>query len=417
MTTTKATTTPPSGAPANGGVLAGGTALLDAAGVKDVEGINADGEFVGDYVDPIGLTLMTSNILTRPPSGIIYGPSGSGKTTQVAMAFNNCLWLVTGDTILRPYASWCRDNWQQTIDLGMRTPVKPIPNVHYDPNAGEYVDSDPKTHARKGRDGKKNRKTKWVVRLWHEGGMAIKELPELMPDGVNPVDNWTFLGRILFQWCASCAGKTTGMDAQGNMVFVDPAAPVVNPYEGIVIDEVNRLFARIYDWMQMLLKQNHPLFLTDRGKQDIWAVPRVFAQFVRRVFQVPRSTGRVLLAVSHESAPKYEGDKPTPGHKYGELKYMGGPEMPTGTTIGSICAAVDFVMRTTIERAGGGDPEAKAKPADGAGGAGGATASRVKRKYWTEIDPLWYCKFRDFRAAPEEEFGLRELLLRAGYDI
>lgn len=71
----------------------------------------------------LNVDLDDDDILTRPPSMIIYGRPGAGKTTAVAQSFQNMFWIQTSPTVLRPYASWLRDNKDLAAKQGQTFPT------------------------------------------------------------------------------------------------------------------------------------------------------------------------------------------------------------------------------------------------------------------------------------------------------
>lgn len=63
----------------------------------------------------IGLPLDTSNVLTLPPSVVLYGAPGVGKSFEMARAFPRSLYVQSSPTILKAYAHWA--SMQQGIIL------------------------------------------------------------------------------------------------------------------------------------------------------------------------------------------------------------------------------------------------------------------------------------------------------------
>jgi len=107
-------------------------------------------------------------------------------------------------------------------------------------------------------------------------------------------------------------------------------------------------------------------------------------------------SGRVAGFVCHESGPKYwddDDDKDKP--YYNTLKYKGGPNLFPGTMIGPTCAEMDIVLRVVVR----------------------PSLTSDARVYRTAVEERWEGKFRDFRVKAEEPFGLRALLLKAGYSV
>lgn len=92
-------------------------------------------------IDPVlGISLNDEDVLETPPSILIYAPSGAGKSTAVARSFQNLLWLVSSPTVLRPYASWLRDNKEEAEKLGLKMPaMKVIP--YYDKDGKTKLDN------------------------------------------------------------------------------------------------------------------------------------------------------------------------------------------------------------------------------------------------------------------------------------
>lgn len=76
-------------------------------------------------IDPnLMIQLDDYDLLTRPPSILLYGPPGAGKTVCAAQTDQNLLWLTSGPTNLRSYASWLRDNVEIAASLGMKMPSR-----------------------------------------------------------------------------------------------------------------------------------------------------------------------------------------------------------------------------------------------------------------------------------------------------
>lgn len=245
----------------------------------------------------------------------------SGKTTQCAKAFQNCLWVVSKKEVLRPYASWLRDNAEEAKKLGLAM----IP---------------------------KDR--------------IIEMRPmELAPDGkMRKLDTEVRIRKLLNDLSVTFAKK--------------PDLPI----SGVIFDEWSAFAASILEDIQRRV-----------GKS--WGAYDELVNFHRELCEWPGLNKKVLGLVCHSVGPKYFEEGP----KAGQLQYRGGPAIPGGKTVGLVCAAASVVLQLDVST----DEFMPSAPA--------------KRVYRTEVHPLWERKFRDFSAKPEEELGLRELLLRAGFRL
>lgn len=65
----------------------------------------------------IGLPLDGANVLSLPPSIVVYGAPGGGKSTEVARALQGVLYVQSSPTILRAYADWLQKNPQYKLKM------------------------------------------------------------------------------------------------------------------------------------------------------------------------------------------------------------------------------------------------------------------------------------------------------------
>jgi hypothetical protein len=212
-------------------------------------------------------------------------------------------------------------------------------------------------------EGDKNKKR--VARSWDEHGIARKTIPSETTNAAGervPVDTWEAVREILIRYASACStGKC--------------------PYDGIVFDEWSEFSGRIYPQMQKKF-----------GKNGFAAINEV-KEFHRWICQIPKATARKLALVSHDDPPKYDETEGSPTR--GKMQYPGGPKFPIGTLKKEVCAQFDIVLHLEVTDGG----------MDGG----------IKRRYATEVHPLWERKFRDFRVSADEAVDLYGLLKRAGY--
>ena len=89
--------------------------------------------------DSLGISLSTGNPMDRPPAICLYGPSGGGKSTELARAFPSALFLVSSETVLRPYVDFLAKNPEIAANEGLKVPAyKVIPK--YRPGTSELID-------------------------------------------------------------------------------------------------------------------------------------------------------------------------------------------------------------------------------------------------------------------------------------
>lgn len=63
----------------------------------------------------IGLPIDKTDVLTLPPSVVLYGPPGIGKTTEMARAFQRTLYVQSSPSILHAYAVWAKDHPEEKL--------------------------------------------------------------------------------------------------------------------------------------------------------------------------------------------------------------------------------------------------------------------------------------------------------------
>jgi|TARA_X000001388_G_scaffold5635_5_gene3706 hypothetical protein len=295
--------------------------------------------------DGLGITLTdTGTMLADPPCCVLYARPGFGKTTQLAQCFSDALWLVTNKGTLRPYAHWCMQNREEVEKLELRTLQKPNPKWKPKQKSGTlaYLPE---------------------MRAWEDGGMAMKVIPEYMPDNKTRVDNRTLIKEIVYRFSSARQEGTC-------------------PYNGLVFDEGTEFARRFHAEME-----------EDPAIKGGFAVWSNLEDYLRWLFQVPRGADCFMGFLCHERAPKYDDREGSP--TAGQLQYVGGPSLPSGSIRGALSGICDILLRGVV------------KPGfDG-----------PKRIWQTQISKDWDSKIRSFNVDPEEQTNLRDLLIKAGYRL
>ena len=295
--------------------------------------------------DTLGLTLTDAgSLLFDPPCCVLYARPGFGKSTQLAKSFSSALWITTNKGTLRPYAHWCELNRTEAEKLELRTLQKPNPKwkSKQKSNTPAYLPE---------------------MRAWEEGGMAMKVIPEFLPDNKTRVDNRALIREIVYRFSASRQAGTC-------------------PYDGIVFDEGTE-FARRF----------HAEIEADPGVKNGFAVWTCLEDYLRWLFQVPRGADCFMGFVCHERAPKYDDREGSPTQ--GQLQYVGGPSLPSGSVRGALSGMCDILLRGIVR--------------DGMSG--------PKRLWQTQLSRDWDSKIRAFNLDAEEQCDLRILLTKAGYRL
>lgn len=136
-----------------------------------------------------------SDVLAVPPSIVLYGQPGSGKSTEAAKAFPNCLWAVTSKEILRPYASWLRDNAEEAKAKGLvmipDNRIVEFPDFAFDAS-GKMV--------------KLNNKDK-ITTLLEQLALKIQKDPDFKIDGII-FDEWSTLVSSVLEDIQGKIGKS-----------------------------------------------------------------------------------------------------------------------------------------------------------------------------------------------------------------
>jgi len=331
--------------------------------------------------DEIGLTLTdTTGMMTEWPFVIITADPGWGKSTLLARSFGGqvdkpgALFLLTNKQVLRPYASWCRENPEEVLGLGMRTVF--MWNPEWTPakakKVGSVVDLPPFLDGLAGIPVKQ--------RPYDKGGLAVKVIPKLKPADVGSrAPNLELAYRIVNAYGAG-------------------AAKGVVPYSGLVWDEGTEFFRRwaaeiedVEDWVANVgaIKTS----LKDLRKSGF--ARRVgMNEFVDWFTNVPRSLECFMALVCHRADPAYFGQAKTdPPQRMGELKYRGGPQLTTGPLRTAVSAIADAVLEGVIDNMG-------------------------TRKLMTKLTETHFRKFRDFGVG--ESIAIDHFhwaLYRAGYGV
>jgi len=331
---------------------------------------------VTEIKDGMGITLtnMTS-AMEDWPFIITYADAGFGKSTMMARCFGGtvgnpgALFLTTNKQVLRPYASWCRENAEMTRDLKMRTVYEWNPKW----KGGKDVMEVPPFL-----DGLLGTKPK--QRPYDKGGLAIKVIPKLKPQAIaDRAPNLELAYRVVEAYAnASAKGKC--------------------PYNGLVWDEGTEFFRRwageiedVEDWIGNVAPIKTS---TNDLRKNPFARRVAMNEFVDWFTNVPRTLECFMGLVCHGADPVYFGQAKTdPPARIGELKYRGGPQLTTGPLRAAVAAIADVVLQ-------------------------GVVVSGGRRIWRTQLDDVWFRKFRDFSAGAEIPLDrFHWALWRAGYGI
>lgn len=179
------------------------------------------------------------------------------------------------------------------------------------------------------------------------------------------------------------------------------------PYEGLIWDEWNVFAERLY---AELKTDPWGKFRGKGGALNIFAVMDGFKTIHRQVLSVARRTRRMQGFVSHFQGPRFDEVENSPTR--GQLKWPGGPKMPTGLgdQVVEICAEADVVLHLTVK-------EDKLSLSN--------DVKEPQRVFLTQLEQKWFRKVRGAPGcvAPEEPLdltsgkGLREMLSRAGFPV
>lgn len=74
----------------------------------------------GSVIQSIGLPIDNSNVLSVPPSVVLYGPPGVGKTTEMARAFPGVLYVQSSPSILHAFAHWAQQHPEEKLVVPQR---------------------------------------------------------------------------------------------------------------------------------------------------------------------------------------------------------------------------------------------------------------------------------------------------------
>lgn len=206
----------------------------------------------GNAGNTLGLSFDAENPLEKVPLLVVYGEQKVGKTTALAQAFSNALWLTSDETILRPYASWYRDNEALAKQQNMKDPRIP----------------------------------------YERGGMARKTIPALKDDGETPYDNWLVLNQVIARYLRSVQAGSC-------------------PFSGLVLDEFTQFSARVWgDMLRAKEDRNDPRFKTKFGAPDHFGPPRAAIEWHEWICAIPRAKpgipSKFLGLVCHPEDPAPE---------------------------------------------------------------------------------------------------------------
>lgn len=331
---------------------------------------------MSELKDGIGLTLTDmSSAMEEHPFIINYADAGFGKSTMMARCFGGAtdtpgaLFLTTNKQVLRPYASWCRENAEMARDLKMRTIYEWNPKWKGDKS---IVESPPFL------DGFGGSKAK--QRAYEKGGVAVKVIPKLKPQDISSrAPNLELAYRVVEAYAkASAKGKC--------------------PYSGLIWDEGTEFFRRwageiedVESWIDNVAPIKTS---TSDLRKNPFARRVAMNEFIDWFTNVPRTLECFMGLVCHGADPVYFGQAKTdPPARIGDLKYRGGPQLTTGPLRAAVSAIADIVLQ-------------------------GVVTSTGKRVWKTQLDDVWFRKFRDFSVGPEipsDQFHWA--LWRAGYGV
>ena len=330
--------------------------------------------------DSLGLTLtdMTS-AMTDWPFIICYAAPGFGKSTMLARCFGGrekeqgALFLTTNRQVLRPFASWCRENPEIVRELKMRTIYDWNPDWTPKKAKGKDVTDLPPFY-----DGLAGAPV--AQRTFDKGGLAVKDLPKLQPhDIATRAPNLELAYRVVEKY-----GEAS---AKGN-----------TPYSGLVWDEGTEFFRRwageiedVEDWIGHVAPIKTS---TSDLRKNPFARRVAMNEFVDWLTNVPRSLGCFMALVCHSADPVYFGQAKTdPPNRIGDLKYRGGPQLTTGPLRAAVSAIADAVLQGLVRNTG-------------------------ERVWMSQLDDQWFRKFRDFSVGPSIPLDqFHWTLWRAGYGV
>jgi hypothetical protein len=147
---------------------------------------------------------------------------------------------------------------------------------------------------------------------------------------------------------------------------------------GIVFDELS-IFC---DWVYARMAEKTKGFAS-------WSK---IAEWVAEMCDIATATGQHMAFLCHTKDPSTHEEGPLKGH----VKYRGGPSMPSGKTVGAVCASVDAVLHLDLE----------------------TTATGEKRRIIrTDVDSLWERKCRVNGTPAVIGPDLRPLLSKAGWNF
>ena len=330
--------------------------------------------------DSLGLSLTnTAGMMVDWPFIIIYADAGFGKSTLLARSFAGqvdkpgALFLITNKQVLRPYASWCRENPEDVLALNMRTVFQW--NPAWTPAKAKDKDITELPPFLDGLGG-----CAVAQRAYDKGGVAVKVIPKLKPaDVTTRAPNLELAYRIV--------------DAYGA-----GAAKGIAPYSGLIWDEGTEFFRRwgneIEDVESWVASVGAIKTSNDDLRKNPFARRVAMNEFVDWFTNVPRTLECFMGLVCHTADPVYYGAAKTdPPARTGELKYRGGPQLTTGPLRAAVCAIADAVLQGEVTNAG----------------------ARVLR---TQLTATQFRKFRDFGvgdAVALDQFHWA--LYRAGYSV
>jgi len=346
---------------------------------------------------PLGIPvdlLMPSAML---PTVVLYGPPGGGKTFEMAHAFPNNFYVQSQGDVLR-YAE------QYSIHNPKRMPYIPKHRVTLDEQT--------------------------VARFY--GGSFLTALNTIV-----------------------------GM-------FVQAAQQGKNPYEGITFDEWNTHCKRVFEEMT---RMEQAAAAQQNRKFNVFNTFTMFRTWHGQMLSIGRATGLSVCFVSHAQYPKYFDEPGDP--RVGQVKVPGGPRFPQGVAseLAELCQEASAVIEMTVKSkpkpalliplpplpppSGGVTPlpplaipgmqvapsapppipppvPAGVDPILAKNAAAEAEQDRLEKEnrildgspriLRTGLTPEWFRKLRGLGFAVEEpviegEFGLRELLQKAGYKV
>lgn len=303
---------------------------------------------------------------TRAPAFIVYGPPGTGKSTETAVAFQDCLYVISQPGNLWAYESLVAA--QPQLGLKKTSYMPSMLRLPY-----ETKEWDPETELR------------------------VLVLPQaVLGDDLQlrPVHTITAMNDLIY-------------------AFTKQVMQGTNKSKGIIFDEFSELSAR-------MLKD-----LEDVGWDP--AVPKPYGSSWDKWGPLYRWHSDLVVRqkalnvpmgfICHDTEPEIKGD---------DVVAKGGPNLPSKKLRKLFCAYVDVVLHRLVEKPesakkgaknalGLDDKEEEAIDMAPEKMNPYGVPSDVVRYYMTEVDPMWERKIRAFGLNPKDTRDLLSVLRQARF--